>query len=79
MTVARDEDPLWMELKLPAFVDHAFAAFTSDLSEAAGVLNHQFLELFLARDAVAEPHLRVRNRVHRDGRSDPPQGRSADR
>ncbi|MEU0882909.1 hypothetical protein ABZ345_30240 [Lentzea sp. NPDC005914] len=47
-TVARHEDPLWMELKLPASVDHAFVAFTSDLAEAAVVLNHQFLELLLA-------------------------------
>ncbi|GGU74145.1 hypothetical protein [Lentzea flava] len=47
VTVARDDDPLWMELKLPAFVDHEFVAFTSDLPEAAGVLNHQFLELLL--------------------------------
>jgi hypothetical protein len=47
-TVARDEDPLWMELKLPASVDHAFIAFTGDLRRAAGVLNQQFLELLLA-------------------------------
>lgn len=47
-TVAREQDPLWMELRLPASVDHGFVAFTSDLSAAAGVLNQGFFELLSA-------------------------------
>ena len=45
-TVARQQDPLWMELRLPSSADHAFVAFTSDLTAAAGVVNHGFFELF---------------------------------
>ncbi|USX49717.1 hypothetical protein [Lentzea sp. HUAS12] len=47
VTVSAERDPLWMEIRLPASVDHAFVAFTSDLPEAARVLNHGFLALLL--------------------------------
>lgn len=45
VTVARGEDPLWMEVRLPASVDHGYVAFTSDLSEASAVLNRGFFEV----------------------------------
>lgn len=45
VTVARGENPLWMEVRLPASVDHGYVAFTSDLAEAAGVLNHGVFEV----------------------------------
>ncbi|NKE60417.1 hypothetical protein FXN61_27950 [Lentzea sp. PSKA42] len=40
-TVAGQEQPLWMELRLPESADHKHLAFTNDLVEADGVLNAQ--------------------------------------
>ncbi|GLY55271.1 hypothetical protein [Lentzea sp. NBRC 102530] len=48
-TVARQEQPLWMQLRLPASVDHAYVAYTSDLAGAAHVFNPDMVELLLAR------------------------------
>lgn len=55
-TVEDEDRPLWMQLRLPASVDHAYVAFTSDFAGAAYVFNPDVVEWLLAQTKQHELH-----------------------
>ncbi|WP_330271447.1 hypothetical protein OG205_30650 [Lentzea sp. NBC_00516] len=55
-TVESEDRPLWMPLRLPVSVDHAYVAFTSDLVGAAHVFNPDVVAWLLAQTKQHELH-----------------------